>query len=91
MRIQELTKKREEHIKSCIENNDNSHQIIADMYSDPSHFIYELLQNAEDARAKRVNFKLFTDKLIFWHNGEDFNYDDIDALTSIGNSTKMKK
>jgi len=91
MRIQELTKKREEHIKSCIENNDNSHQIIADMYSDPSHFIYELLQNAEDARAKRVNFKLFTDKLIFWHNGEDFNYDDIDALTSIGNSTKNEE
>ena len=38
-------------------------------YPDPAHFIYELLQNAEDMEATEVSFKLFPDKLIFEHNG----------------------
>ena len=48
-------------------------------YPDPAHFIYELLQNAEDMEATEVSFKLFPDKLIFEHNGtkRDFILDDI--------------
>lgn len=59
-------------------------------YPDPAHFIYELLQNAEDMEAKEVTFKLFSDKLIFEHNGtkRDFDLDDIDAITNKGKSPK---
>lgn len=59
-------------------------------YPDPAHFIYELLQNAEDMNATEVTFKLFNDRLIFEHNGtkRDFDLNDIDAITNKGKSPK---
>lgn len=59
-------------------------------YPDPAHFIYELLQNAEDMNASEVQFRLFDDRLIFEHNGtkRDFNLNDIDAITNKGKSPK---
>jgi|GEM_PF-5428067 len=59
-------------------------------YPDPTHFIYELLQNAEDMNATEVSFRLFPDKLFFEHNGtkRDFELNDIDAITNKGKSPK---
>ena len=55
----------------------------------PTHFVYELLQNADDALATEVCFELFSDKLIFYHNGsKDFSLKDIISITGVGNSTK---
>ena len=89
MELSDLTNKRREHILSCRENEDNSHEIIAGLYSDPSHFIYELLQNADDAEASEVSIKLTHDSVIFKHNGRKlFNYDDIKSITTVGASTK---
>jgi len=91
MKLIELTKKRREHITSCQENNDNSHEIIAGLYSDPSHFIYELLQNSDDAKATEVTFKLNSDSLEIKHNGNNlFNFHDVDAITTVGSSTKSE-
>lgn len=42
---------------------------VIDKYSDSAHFIYELLQNADDAGATEVEMQLFPDKFIFAHNG----------------------
>ena len=42
---------------------------IVERYSDQAHFIYELLQNADDAGATRARFYLKPDELIFVHNG----------------------
>ncbi len=53
MHLENLIKKRQEHIHSCRENNDNSHEIIAGLYSDSTHFIYELLQNADFFRVHK--------------------------------------
>lgn len=87
--LSNLTQKRREHIKSCLDNRDNSHEIIARLYSDPSHFIYELLQNADDAKASKVIFNLTSDYLEITHNGEKlFNFDDVDSITTVGSSTK---
>ena len=77
---------------------------VVEKYSDQAHFIYELLQNADDAKATSVHFTLHTDKLIFAHNGtkrfsisnpateaadsENGALGDINAITSIGNSNK---
>lgn len=77
---------------------------VVDKYSDEAHFIYELLQNADDACATEVSFKLEKDKLLFFHNGtrhftlsnpetedEDFKngtIGDINAITAIGGSNK---
>ena len=51
-------------------------------YKDPTHFIYELIQNAEDAKAEKVEFLLYADKLVFHHDGKKlFNLKDIRAIT----------
>ncbi len=42
---------------------------VVEKYSDQAHFIYELLQNADDAKATSARFKLCEDKLVFSHNG----------------------
>lgn len=47
---------------------------VVDKYSDQAHFIYELLQNADDAKATRARFVLEKDRLIFAHNGMFFVY-----------------
>ena len=88
-KLKELTEKRRTHVESCKTNNDNSHAIIAGMYSDPSHFVYELLQNADDAGASKVTFNLCYESLEFQHNGKKlFDFDDIDSITGINASTK---
>ncbi|MEW9053053.1 MAG: AAA domain-containing protein [Neobacillus sp.] len=79
---------------------------VVEKYSDQAHFIYELLQNANDARATSARFVLLNDKLIFAHNGtrrfsvsDPANEDedssngtlgDINAITSIANSNKRE-
>ena len=86
--ISKLTEQRKRHKQSCIDNHDNSHEIIANLYSDPTHFIFEIIQNAEDTKAKYINFILENNNLVIEHNGKDFDYNDIDSITTIGNSTK---
>lgn len=65
-------------------------KLLTELYPDKAHFIYELLQNAEDQQADEVYFEVHKDKFIFRHNGKkrDFNLEDIDSITNIGNSTK---
>jgi len=86
--IEELTEQREKHKQSCINNNDNSHAIIADLYSDPTHFIFEIIQNAEDAKAKYINFSLIDNNLGIEHDGDEFIHSDIASITTVGDSTK---
>lgn len=71
---------------------------IVDKYKEKAHFVYELLQNADDAQATEACFILEKDRLIFRHNGQvGFSVsreDDIEhkghinAITGVGNSTK---
>ena len=42
---------------------------VVKKYSDQAHFIYELLQNADDACATNARFILEENRLIFAHNG----------------------
>ena len=71
---------------------------IIDKYPDKAHFIYELLQNADDAKATKASIILYRDGLIFKHNGSvPFSVTDpddhtkvghINSITGIGRSTK---
>lgn len=88
-KLADLTKKRRDHVESCRKNGDHSHEVIANLYSDSSHFIYELMQNADDAGASRIAFRLTSESLVASHNGDKlFDFDDIEAITTIGSSTK---
>ena len=89
--LRELHKKRKKWVEANQENNfeDGIKQLLTDLYPDNAHFIYELLQNAEDAGASEVRFVLKEDSAIFEHNGSRiFSLKDVDAITSIGFSTK---
>lgn len=86
--LEKLREKRKGWVESSKENNFDFGGILVGSYSDPSHFIYEILQNAEDERAKEVKFELFEDRLDIYHNGKDFDLKDIDGVTGIGISKK---
>ncbi len=63
--------------------------LLTELYPDNAHFIYELLQNAEDAGASEVLFTLTKDSVDFEHNGAClFSLKDVNSITSIGASTK---
>lgn len=65
-------------------------RIVEDLYPDSAHFIYELLQNAEDTGAKSVSFVLNETGLVFEHDGRPFSPRDIEAITDIGEGTKAE-
>ena len=51
---------------------------IVEKYSDQAHFIYELIQNADDAGSTTARFILEPERLIFAHNGtRHFSISDI--------------
>ncbi|MGR3443350.1 hypothetical protein DU478_00620 [Thalassococcus profundi] len=62
--------------------------IVEELYPDSAHFIFELLQNAEDTGATEVHFELRRDGLLFQHNGRPFSEEDIFGITNIGKGTK---
>ncbi|WP_102467591.1 sacsin N-terminal ATP-binding-like domain-containing protein [Vibrio cyclitrophicus] len=85
--IEELIKDREEYAY-WLERKPALRRIVEDLYPDKAHFIYELLQNAEDANAKTVSFSLSKEQLTCSHDGRPFNDQDISAITDIGESSK---
>lgn len=72
------------------------HLLLADRYDDRTHFIYELLQNAEDALARRtvwdgsrtVSFELGANGLRVSHFGVPFDEGDVRGVCGIAESTK---
>ena len=59
------------------------HLLTDKLYPDTAHFIYELLQNAEDVQATEIMFRLTPEKLIAEHNGQPFTEENIEDITSI--------
>jgi hypothetical protein len=85
--------KRKKFVNSARENNFDKgiRQSTVEKYPDAVHFVYELLQNAEDQGATEAHFELCTDKLIFLHNGKPFTRSDVENITGIGNSDKPQE
>ena len=50
-------------VKNSKIRGDDFSSVLTGLYNNPSHFIYEILQNAEDAGAKEIGFELFEDRL----------------------------
>lgn len=79
---------------------------VVEKYSDQAHFIYELLQNANDAKATKSSFQLTNYGIYFRHNGKVFfsvsnpeteeidkennTLGHINSITSIANSNKTE-
>jgi len=74
-----------------------SGDLAAGLYDDETHFIYELLQNAEDALKRRgegwkgsrqVSFTLSDARLEVSHYGHPFTENDVRSVCDISESTK---
>ena len=50
------------------------------MYSDFSHFVFEILQNADDYCALRFLLLFFHDRLVIEHNGIPFKEENVRAI-----------
>lgn len=86
-----LRAKRRSYVDSARENGfeEGLRRLLADLYPDNAHFVYELMQNAEDAGATTIEFELADDALHVRHDGErPFSLEDVESITSIGQSTK---
>jgi hypothetical protein len=79
---------REENIKKYGTEFKKVLKIIINQYSDRTHFIYEILQNAEDAGATHIRFHLQKNCLEIFHNGRFFNEKDIQGVCGIADGTK---
>ena len=89
--FEELALKRQKWIDVNRENGfeEGIQQLLTDLYPDNAHFIYELLQNAEDSGAQVVRFTLTPDEIEFEHDGNRlFDLADVESITSIGRSNK---
>lgn len=71
-------------------------RLLTELYPDNAHFVYELLQNAQDTNKDNqipttVRFILSKDELEFEHYGKKkFDFNDVKAITSIGEGTKRE-
>ena len=79
---------REENVRDHDALVDRVGAFLSGMYSDQTHFIFELLQNAEDVEATQVVFRLYSKRLEFEHDGTDFDEKDIKAICKLIFGTK---
>lgn len=66
--------------------------LSTDIYTDSQRFVYELLQNADDASSACGNLELainiVDNYLVVSHNGEPFTQVDIESVCSVGDGNK---
>ena len=58
------------------------------LYSDKTHFVYELLQNADDSKSQHLALQLGANELFVWNDGCQFHEADVRRICSIGASDK---
>lgn len=67
-----------------------------DLYSTKTHFVLELIQNADDNAyeigvAPEIQIGISPSTLRIWNNEQGFTHENVRALCSVGESTKSKK
>ena len=85
---QKIYRKNQEDWKALTEEPQKYEALLAGHYSDCNHFVYELLQNAEDEMATKAVIEYNTDRLVFYHNGDPFDEDDVIGVSSMLMGTK---
>ena len=81
---------RKENIREYGEGKRHLDFLGGQLYSDHTHFVYELLQNAEDKDARRIQILLYRDRLEFLHDGTPFDEADIGGICGVGAGTKSE-
>ncbi|UJR07466.1 hypothetical protein I4U23_011755 [Adineta vaga] len=77
--------------EQAINQAESLKSLSSDLYTDNIRFIYELIQNADDAQAKHIVLATLSGKyLVIAHNGKTFDEKDLQGLCGINNGTKKK-
>lgn len=63
-------------------------RIYTRLYSDKPHFVYELVQNADDNKSRHLELQLGKNELLVWNDGCQFTKRDVRSICSIGLSNK---
>ncbi|MGB8218729.1 MAG: hypothetical protein WCE94_15630 [Candidatus Methanoperedens sp.] len=87
-----LDKVREDRLPlaNVLKKHPGIRKIVEDLYPDRAHFIFELLQNAEDAGATEGRFTLGRNSASFEHNGHPFTEENVWGITDIGAEDKKE-
>ncbi len=87
--FEELAQKRRNLVDVHKQNDFGVEGMFDTVYPDQAHFIFELLQNADDAHAHHVHFELQPNQLTLSHDGTRlFTIEDVAAITNINRSAK---
>lgn len=71
-------------------HGDRHLKLLGELYPQRTHFILELIQNAEDVKAKRLEFRVFDDRLEVVHDGRLFDERDVRGVCGVGDGTKAE-
>jgi hypothetical protein len=92
--IQELEKIKSNYTspESAQDQANSLESLSSDIYTDSKRFIYELIQNADDASSNsgqlEISLKVVGNYLIISHQGEKFSEIDIESICSVGDGNK---
>ena len=92
--IQSLSQKKSDYKnpEQAIDQANSCDSLSSDIYTDSKRFIYELLQNADDASCKsgKLDFQIdfVGEFIIVSHKGEPFTEIDIKSICSVGDGNK---
>ena len=71
--------------------------VLANLYAERTHFVFELMQNTEDAlrrcaspKSRAVRFEIGETSLVVRHYGEPFTENDVRSICGLAESTKEK-
>ena len=58
------------------------------LYSEKTHFVYELIQNGDDNKSGHLELELAENALLVWNDGCQFSKEDVRSICSLGLSNK---
>jgi hypothetical protein len=85
--IKQICQENGQNTKKDAERAANLNSHIFTGFTSQGCFIYELLQNADDQLSlnSEVHFDFNQKELIFYHHGDPFDKEDVQAICSYGN------
>lgn len=94
--LQEYIRKSREAVAANRAKGNKHAELLSRLYSDPYRFLDEILQNTEDAYARKfanggkglLQFRFSETGLDIIHDGIDFDEDDLKAITTFAGTTK---
>ena len=64
--------------------------IVEKFHTEILHFVFELIQNADDTKANEASFIFKKNQIVFTHNGGEFTRSNVEKISSIGHSDKSE-